>query len=168
MVYLSCEYWDNGTSGYDDMSWTRRIFVRETLKGWLGLVIAPAAYARARALVESRGSEPAQPRDIGAADALLAGTSKTVQYSNKRVLVARDRNGQVFGVSAICTHMGCSVRFEPDRGSGVLACNCHESRFTLRGENLGGPAIWPLEEYHVEAVGGRLIMSEKPEIRKVL
>ena len=142
------------------MSWTRRIFLRETLKGWLGLVILPAVYSTARGLIGARNSGLAQPRDIGAADALEPGTSKTVQVGNKRALVTRSRDGQIHAVSAICTHMGCSIRFEADGTDGELACNCHESRFTLSGQNISGPATRALDQYGIATVGGHLIISE--------
>jgi len=147
------------------MSWTRRIFVREALKGWLGLVILPAIYAGTRGLTGSGGGpDLGQSRDVGAADALQPGMSKTVQLGSKRVLLARDRNGDVHAVSAMCTHMGCSIRFVPDQANGELACNCHASRFTLRGENLSGPATRPLTQYRIATVGGRLISSEMDRV----
>jgi Rieske Fe-S protein len=60
----------------------------------------------------------------------------------------------------VCTHMGCSVRFELSWAEGHLACNCHESRFNLRGENLNGPASRPLAQYRIEDVSGRLMLAE--------
>jgi Rieske Fe-S protein len=134
--------------------------VRETLKGWLGLVVAPAAYLGGRSLLSSMSTAEELPRDIGAAATLHPGMSKMVQLGNKRVLVFIDREGQMRAVDGICTHLGCSIRFEPDRGNGELACNCHESRFTLRGENLNGPATRPLSVYQIENQGGRLILSQ--------
>jgi Rieske Fe-S protein len=142
------------------MNWTRRLFVRESLKGWLGLVVGPTLYATARALVGSRSPSRAQPKDIGAAGGLQRGMSKTVLFGNTRVLVVRDAAGRLHAVSAICTHMGCSIRLDADRSEGQLACNCHESKFSLSGENRTGPATRPLTEYRVESAGGRLILSE--------
>jgi Rieske Fe-S protein len=143
------------------MNWTRRLFVRESLKGWLGLVLGPTIYASARAMIGTRGSGVVQPKDIGAAEGLEPGKSKTVLFGNTRVLIAREAAGKLHAVSAICTHMGCSIRFNADRLEGHLACNCHDSGFSLRGENLNGPATRPLAEYHIQNVAGRLILSEK-------
>ena len=142
------------------MSWTRRLFIRESLNGWLGLVIGPAVYATARVLLGSRSFVRDQPEDIGTAEAFEPGTSKTVQFGNTRVLVVRDTEGQLHAVSAICTHMGCSIRFEAARSEGHLACNCHESEFSLNGENLNGPATRPLAKYHIENVERRLTLSD--------
>lgn len=145
------------------MSWTRRVFVRESLKGWIGLVLAPAIYATTRVIVGLRGAGRVEPKDIGATEDLQPGMSKTVLFGNTRVLVVRDVDDQLRAVSGVCTHMGCSVRFEANRAESHLACNCHESRFNLRGENLNGPATRPLDIYRVENVGGRLILTEAGE-----
>jgi Rieske Fe-S protein len=146
-------------NGDNAKSWTRRIFVRDALKGWIGLVVSPGIYAVVRFLSGSSGSEGTLPKDVGSADALRPGISKLVQLGDKRVLVVRDKTGQVCAVNATCTHRGCSVRYEAREGPGELACNCHESRFTLHGDVLKGPASKPLEEYKIQTVGGRLILS---------
>ncbi len=56
-----------------------------------------------------------------------------------RAFIGRDDAG-LFAVSAICTHLGCTVA----RAGDELACPCHASRFTLDGDNLTGPAALPL------------------------
>jgi Rieske Fe-S protein len=137
--------------------------VRESLKGWLGLVLGPTIYATARGMLGARTSGRAQPKDIGAAEILRSGSSKTVLFGNTRVIVVRDRDEQLHAVSGICTHMGCSIRLVVNRSEDFLACNCHESRFNLRGENLNGPATKPLAMYQVDNVGGRLILTEAEE-----
>ena len=54
------------------------------------------------------------------------------------VVLTRDASGTVRGVSAICTHQGCTVAAPHN---GVVACPCHGSRFdALTGRVLRGPA----------------------------
>lgn len=142
------------------MTWTRRLFVRKSIKGWLGLVLGPAGYGIARAIANKRASEFHGPTDIGATSDLGSGMTKTVQYGSDRVLVFQGKDGLLHAVSAICTHMGCSIRFDAERGDGQLACNCHESRFSFQGERISGPATEPLKEYRVGRLGGRLILAE--------
>ncbi len=57
----------------------------------------------------------------------------------KPVLIGRDEGG-LFALSAICTHLGCTVT----PGSEGLTCPCHGSRFSTDGANLSGPAPRPL------------------------
>jgi cytochrome b6-f complex iron-sulfur subunit len=156
-----CKCASNASFGNVYMTWTRRIFVRETLRSWLGLVVAPAAYSAYRFLAGSKNSELMVPTDIGSADELGRRMSKTVTFGKTKVIVTQDGAGEFRAVSGICTHLGCSVRFEPNGQEGFLACNCHDSRFSVRGERLSGPATQPLEEYRVETRGGRLIVSRE-------
>jgi glycine/D-amino acid oxidase-like deaminating enzyme/nitrite reductase/ring-hydroxylating ferredoxin subunit len=58
------------------------------------------------------------------------------------VAVSRDESGDLCAVSATCTHLGCTVRWN---GTGqVWECACHGSRFARSGEVLAGPATSPL------------------------
>lgn len=47
-----------------------------------------------------------------------------------------------YGISAKCTHLGCTVDWQPDQQAFV--CPCHGSRFNEVGEVLNGPADDPL------------------------
>jgi glycine/D-amino acid oxidase-like deaminating enzyme/nitrite reductase/ring-hydroxylating ferredoxin subunit len=47
-------------------------------------------------------------------------------------------------VSAVCTHMKCIVRFNPNEKT--WDCPCHASRFSVEGKVLEGPALKNLEE----------------------
>jgi nitrite reductase/ring-hydroxylating ferredoxin subunit len=45
-----------------------------------------------------------------------------------------NRGGSMQALSAVCTHMGCIVRFNADRGS--LDCPCHGASFALDGSPI--------------------------------
>jgi len=69
------------------------------------------------------------------------------------------RKGNSFrAVSAVCTHLGCTVNLNPN-GKG-FACPCHGSRFDEQARVIGGPAPRPLEWFPV-ALGrdGRLLID---------
>lgn len=61
--------------------------------------------------------------------------------------VYRDTGQGLHFVSAKCTHMGCTVKWNNDEKS--WDCPCHGSRFSYRGQVLNGPANTPLA-YHSE------------------
>lgn len=56
----------------------------------------------------------------------------------------RDAEG-LYAVSAICTHLGCTVNGQEDH----LSCPCHGSQFMLSGRVLEGPATIALPNFSV-------------------
>lgn len=79
------------------------------------------------------------------ASVIIAGTAadfpvgELTPLTNGPVFIGRDEGG-LFALSAICTHLGCTVT----RSGEALACPCHGSRFAAGGANLVGPATRPL------------------------
>ena len=72
------------------------------------------------------------------------GEGKVIKLDGQRVAVHRRDDGSVVKVSAVCTHMGCLVRW--NNAERTWDCPCHGSRFTPDGLVLGGPAEAPLEK----------------------
>jgi len=67
------------------------------------------------------------------------GEGRVMRIEGKKVAVYKDPKGGVQCVSAVCTHMGCQVRF--NRAEISWDCPCHGSRFATDGSVLNGPAI---------------------------
>ncbi|TGY76006.1 Rieske (2Fe-2S) protein, partial [Cellulomonas shaoxiangyii] len=61
------------------------------------------------------------------------------------LLLTQPAAGTVVGLSAVCTHQGCTVV----PGDEELECPCHRSVFTLEGEPVSGPATEPLPPFPV-------------------
>ena len=141
-------------------TWTRRIFVKEALRGWLGLVLAPTAYAIGRRFLSTQAASKKLPVSVGAVADFPLGESRIVLAGDEKVLVARGLDGHFHAVSAVCTHVGCSIRFEATATNPGFACNCHSSRFSLRGENISGPAPSPLERYDVRTEKGQIVVDQ--------
>ena len=72
------------------------------------------------------------------------GKGKVIKLDGQRVAVHRRDDGSVVKVSAVCTHMGCLVRW--NNAEQTWDCPCHGSRFTPEGLVLGGPAEAPLSK----------------------
>lgn len=73
-----------------------------------------------------------------------------------KILVV-SHEGSLSALSAICTHMGCTVNYNAE--SGRMHCPCHGSEFALDGSNIKGPAQHPLKQYAVAVEKGRLVIA---------
>jgi glycine/D-amino acid oxidase-like deaminating enzyme/nitrite reductase/ring-hydroxylating ferredoxin subunit len=74
--------------------------------------------------------------------AIAPGEGKILKLNGKKMAVYRDPSGTVEKRSAICTHMGCIVRW--NSAESTWDCPCHGSRFRTDGSVISGPAETPL------------------------
>jgi glycine/D-amino acid oxidase-like deaminating enzyme/nitrite reductase/ring-hydroxylating ferredoxin subunit len=77
-----------------------------------------------------------------------AGTGTVIREGRHPLAVYRDPDGELHVRSAVCTHLGCIVRW--NRVEGSWDCPCHGSRFAPDGEVLSGPAISGLRAVDAE------------------
>ena len=81
---------------------------------------------------------------VGTPDDIDPGDGAIVRSGVQRVAAFRDADGDLYRLSATCTHLGCEVRFNQAEES--WDCPCHGSRFDARdGRVLEGPAVEPLK-----------------------
>lgn len=80
--------------------------------------------------------------------ALKRGQGKILEVNGQRAAAYRDKQGAVIIRSAICTHMGCEVKW--NKAESTWDCPCHGSRFLPDGQVLAGPAESPLPEIERE------------------
>ena len=123
---------------------TRRRFIK-------GLIFAGASVAALwRFLVPARKPEPEVLLEVDKADIPRGGA---LVYQRSRIVVIR-RHEDVYALSLVCTHLGCTVNVTPDR----LVCPCHGSVFDRDGKVLEGPSNRPLERLRIEDRGATLVI----------
>jgi glycine/D-amino acid oxidase-like deaminating enzyme/nitrite reductase/ring-hydroxylating ferredoxin subunit len=76
--------------------------------------------------------------DVDDCDAIDPGEGVVVRRGLEQVAVYRDEAGRLHERSAFCPHLGCVVAWNSVEK--MWHCPCHGSRFSSRGEVLGGPA----------------------------
>ncbi len=67
--------------------------------------------------------------------------------AEEKIYVFRDREKGFAVASAVCTHLGCTVKYFDDDGR--FHCPCHGSVFAADGKVMHGPAPRPLEWFEV-------------------
>ncbi len=67
-----------------------------------------------------------------------------------------DAGGELRAFSAVCTHLGCIVRWQSEMEH--LYCACHGGMFDRAGRVVGGPPPRPLPQYPVEIREGQVFV----------
>lgn len=88
-------------------------------------------------------SVPPEPRYIS-----VAINSLVKNFLVEKDFVLFDGPDGPWAVSRICTHLGCRLDFSEEEN--LLVCPCHQSRFTLQGERVAGPARDDLKVFMAE------------------
>jgi cytochrome b6-f complex iron-sulfur subunit len=87
--------------------------------------------------------------------------AQVTAFPEYRLWVYSDSGG-LYAISAICTHLGCTVAAQ--EGGGFF-CPCHGSRFGPSGTVVAGPAPRPL--VHLElfvSPDGQLVVDQQKEV----
>jgi nucleotide-binding universal stress UspA family protein/nitrite reductase/ring-hydroxylating ferredoxin subunit len=76
------------------------------------------------------------------ASEIAPGDGGVIERRGEKLAVFVDKKGEQHLFSARCTHMGCTVGWNP--AESTFDCPCHGSRFGADGEVVNGPAARPL------------------------
>ena len=109
-------------------------------------------YLRPPRATAGRGAETVE---VGTDNDFPVGTGKTVDVNAAPVLVIRLADRWI-ALSAVCTHLGCLVRYDPGRKQ--IICPCHAGVFDLNGNVVSGPAPRPLNAYDIQDVAGKILV----------
>jgi Rieske Fe-S protein len=74
-------------------------------------------------------------------------------------LLVRTADGEYRAMSAICTHLNCTVQYRSDVRE--VWCACHNGFYDLNGRNVAGPPPRPLESYDVHIKGDEIFVSRR-------
>jgi len=86
------------------------------------------------------------------------GTATMFLFGPRPSLPIHHEDGSYSAFDAVCTHLGCTVRFEPENRR--IHCPCHGGVYDMNtGEVVSGPPPRALKSYHVEAADGNVTVS---------
>lgn len=84
-------------------------------------------------------------------------------YASTATLTAwirKDENGEIYALSPICKHLGCTVGWNNDKAyPDEYHCPCHGARYTKLGKNLA-VAPKPLDQYKIKIDGEWVYLGE--------
>ncbi|PLX85860.1 MAG: cytochrome B6 [Desulfuromonas sp.] len=85
------------------------------------------------------------------------GTAHFFSYQGRPAVLLQPAVGEFVALSAVCTHLGCIVKW--DAAKGEFLCPCHGGQFSTAGQVLGGPPPKALEPYPVAVVDQELLIG---------
>ncbi len=149
------------------METNRREFAKKALYGILALLglgfLVPAVKIASPLAV--RAKELAFFPLISEDEVPRAGVKKTeLSFSvngkerKARVFILPSAEGPTV-FSAVCSHLGCLVNYQKDKGEFV--CPCHGGRYDLTGKNIAGPPPAPLTRFPVRMQDGMVLVGVK-------
>jgi len=119
--------------------------------------------------------EPPKRFRIGKPEDLADG----VNFFSEHRLYVFKRNNEIWSISAVCTHLGCTVNYvalpEPKvmkvagkeiKEEWEFHCPCHGSKYVADGTPYAGPAPRPLPHYYMEIdpATGMLVVDTSKEV----
>jgi glycine/D-amino acid oxidase-like deaminating enzyme/nitrite reductase/ring-hydroxylating ferredoxin subunit len=103
---------------------------------------AAGEFLKENLTVAANMSEHLTGGELSSLSDLAPGQGAVVRNGLSKVAAYRDEGGRLHLVSAVCTHAGCVVHWNPFER--CWDCPCHGSHFAIDGTPLQGPAKAPL------------------------
>ena len=136
---------------------TRR-WVNLLLGSGLAASVASFLYPAIRYIIPPAVAESTS-RSVVAAKAgeLKNNTGKVFKFGSKPGLLVRTVDGTYRAVSAVCTHLNCTVQYREDLHQ--IWCACHNGLYDVEGRNVSGPPPRPLEVFAVHVQGEDVVVT---------
>jgi cytochrome b6-f complex iron-sulfur subunit len=156
---------DQGTINPGDRlsaSVPRRRFVEVLLGSGFLATVAAFVYPVFEYLI------PPKVADLGS-DSVVAGrigelkpnSGKIFRFGDRPGILIRTSSGEYRAMSAICTHLSCTVQYRDDMQH--VWCACHNGHYDLNGRNIAGPPPRPLELFEVQVRGDEIFVRRRRE-----
>lgn len=142
----------------------RRTFLK--LMGWTGLGTLAAGevtYASLRFIApRTVAGEFGGVFAVGTVNDFPPGS--VTPFTEGRFFLVRLEDGGFLALYRSCTHLGCAVPWDAEKGRFV--CPCHGSEFEIDGEVNNPPAPRPLDLFRVKIADGQVKVDTGDKIRR--
>lgn len=88
---------------------------------------------------------------------LAPGAAKIFRFGNRPGILIHQEDGSYRALSAVCTHLSCTVQYRPQEHD--IWCACHNGVYNLQGGNVSGPPPRPLQQFDVHVRGKEIVVS---------
>ena len=88
---------------------------------------------------------------------IAVGGAHFFSFQGRPAVLLQPQPGEFLALSAVCTHLGCIVKWVGDAQE--FLCPCHGGRFSTAGQVLGGPPPEPLATYKVTVEGDDILIG---------
>ena len=131
---------------------------RTLLKGLLGFVgalgLGSFIYGGYRFLAPDAGAYASVEISL---NEIPMGETYPFQFGTSPGLLLRGEDGSLKAFSLVCTHLACTVNWNPEKMT--FYCPCHDGLFDGEGYVISGPPPTPLERLKVEVKGDKVFVA---------
>ncbi len=86
------------------------------------------------------------------------GTALMFRFGSRPTMLIHHKDGTLACLTAVCTHLGCTVQYQPEQDH--IHCACHGGVYDARtGANISGPPPKPLQRFNVERANGQILIT---------
>ncbi|HEY3284653.1 MAG TPA: Rieske (2Fe-2S) protein [Armatimonadota bacterium] len=155
----------------DSMPPSRRRFLKSATNALSGLLALGAGVPLAGYLLTPvlRSNGKSEWNPVGQVDEFADGQVTRHRYStvlqqgwyktsSQRVVYVKRQGDQFTVFSAVCTHLGCGVRWEQSQSR--FLCPCHNGVFDAEGKVVSGPPPRPLTRLEAKVEDGEVLVKE--------
>ena len=92
------------------------------------------------------------------ADKLPKGTAMVFKFGVRPALLIHHPDDTWVALDAVCTHMGCTVAYDPTKTQ--IVCACHGGVYDAKsGDNVSGPPPRALTKYDLVVATGNVLVK---------
>ncbi len=140
----------------------RRLFIGTLLGGGVLASLVSFLYPVLRYVL------PPPSADLGADEVVAAqvgdlkpNSGRIFKFGSKPGLLVLTADGEYKALTAICTHLDCTVQYRSDLHQ--VWCACHNGTYDLNGRNVSGPPPRPLQPFEVHVRGNEIVVRRHQE-----